>query len=369
MLALVPAASAGAQAPKPFRPKVTAEVTDASRKAGSRPGVRVTITKPVSDDALFASDITLPAQLRPNVTLLQHVCTPPQLKAKACPPSTRIGTAEAVTPLTKSPLTGGVYFANTGTPAPDAPGLELPYTSVFLTSGALSIRLDGALRLAAGGGLQSVFSNLPPTPLSRFSLTFFGGKGGTGGNFTAATDLCSSKRGRLNVHLTSAGKVTVNSRVPLVVPACSREPLVSATASGLAGRTPRLDLLVRRGPRSARLSTVRFELPRGLSLRRGALGDGAVAVADGRHLRAGAVTALDARTVQVRGLGSRGAMRMQLRLRGRALVATDALRARARRLQVSRLSRPNPLALPAVVRAGRLDGRRSAIALKVTGRA
>jgi hypothetical protein len=233
----------------------------------------------------------------------------------------------------------------------------------------LSIRLDGALRLASSGGLQSVFSNLPPTPLSRFTLTFFGGRGGKGGNFTAAFDLCSSKRGRLAVHLTSAGKVTRSSRVPLLVPACSREPLVSATAFGLAGRTPNLNLLVRRGPRGARLSTVRFELPRGLRLRRGALREAAVAVADGRHLRAGAVTALGARTVQVRGLGARGAQRVQLRLRGRALVATDALRARARRLQVSQLSRPNPLALQAVVRAARLDGRRSRIGLKVTGRA
>ena len=364
-----PATAAHAAATQ-FRPELTAQVLDpTARKTGSRPRVRIVITKPVDDAAMTGTAIVFPKQLQPVVTLLQHVCTPAQLKAGACPKSSQIGTAEAVTPLVKTPLKGPVYLANTGKPAPDEPGLELPYTTVFLASGALKLRLDGVLRLLPSGGLQSVFTGLPPTPLKRFTFTFFGGSHGKGGNFRAAFDLCSSRRGTLDVRLTSVTGVTRHSHVALGVPACSRSPLVSASAFGLAGDRPDLALRVRRGPRGGRLSTVRFELPHGLRLRTGALRGNASAIADGRRVRAARITALGSHIVQVRGLGGNGAAELRLHLYGRALVATSRLRAQARRLQISRIRKLNPLALGAVIRTGQLDGRRTKLALKVTGRA
>jgi hypothetical protein len=367
LLALGPAAAAQA-ATKRFRPKLSAQVLDrTARKAGSRPRVRIVITKPVDDAGLTGTEIVFPRQLQPVVTLLQHVCTPAQLQARACPKSSQIGTAEAVTPLTKTPLKGPVYLANTGKPAPDAPGLELPYTVVFLKSGSLSLRLDGVLRLLPSGGLQSLFTGLPPTPLKRFTFTFFGGSHGKGGNFRAAFDLCSSRRGSLDVHLTSQDGVVRHSHVPLEVPACSRDPLVSASAFGLAGDRPQLFARVRPGPRGAKLSTVRFELPDGLRLRPGELAGNASAIADGHRVDAGRVTALSSRTVQVRGLGRHGAELVRLHLYGRALEVTSRLRERARRLRTSRLRKLNPLKLPAVVRTGQHDGRRAKVSLEVTG--
>jgi hypothetical protein len=369
LLTLGPAAAAHA-ATKQFRPKLKASVLDrTARKKGSRPRVRIVITKPVDDLALTGTQIIFPKQLQPVITLLQHVCTPAQLKADACPKSSQIGTAEAVTPLVKTPLKGPVYLANTGTPAPDEPGLELPYTVVDLRSGALKLQLKGVLRLLPGGGLQSVFTGLPPTPLSRFTFTFFGGKHGEGGNFRAPFDLCSSRSGRLDVRLTSVAGTVRRSHVPLIVPACSRNPRASAAAFGLAGDDPLVDVDVRRGPRGAPLSTVRFELPRGLRLRPGALRGHAGARADGRPVDAGRITALSSRVVQVRGLGAHGADRVHLRLRHGALEVSSSLRRRAHHLEISRIRRLHPLKLPAVVRTGQHDGRRTKLSLKVTGRA
>ena len=369
LVALGPAAAAHA-ATKQFRPKLTASVLDrTARLTGSRPRVRIVITKPVDDLALTGTEIIFPKQLQPVVTLLQHVCTPAQLKASACPKSSQIGTAEAITPLVKTPLKGPVYLANTGTPAPDEPGLELPYTVVDLASGALKLELKGVLRLLPSGGLQSVFTGLPPTPLSRFTFTFFGGKHGKGGNFRAPFDLCSSRRGKLDVRLTSVAGTVRRSRVPLTVPACSRSPLVSSRSFGLAGDRPQIALRVRRAPRGGRLTTVRFELPRGISLRPGALRGNVSALADGRRVGADRITPLSRHSVQVRGLGRDGAETVRLHLYGRALLIGGRLRARAANLLVSRIRKLAPLELPAVVRTGQAHGRRTKIALKVTGNA
>jgi hypothetical protein len=114
---------------------------------------------------------------------------------------------------------------------------------------------------------------------------------------------------------------------------------------------------------------VRFELPRGLRLRPGALRGHAGARADGRPVDAGRITALSSRVVQVRGLGARGADRVHLRLRHGALEVSSSLRRRAHHLEISRIRRLHPLKLPAVVRTGRHDGRRTKLGLKVTGRA
>lgn len=129
-----------------------------------------------------------------------------------------------------------------------------------------------------------------------------------------------------------------------------------------------MDLYVRRGPRSARLSTVRFELPRGLSVRAGSLRGNVVATTGDKRVHRRAITALSSRVVQVRGLGSRGADRVHLRLRDVSLSVSPSLRSRARRLEVSRLTKLSPLKLPAVVRTGLHDGRRARIGLRVTGR-
>jgi hypothetical protein len=354
-----------------FRPKVSTSIEDPDVKApGSQPPFTTEITKPPTDAAL--KDVTLLASLglQPNPEALAvATCTPSQLAADACPASARIGTATAISPLLKDRLTGPVYLADIGTPAPEEPGVELPYLSTVLKGPGVSLRLDGQLRLSPEGGrLETHFTNLPDVPLSSFRLDIAGGSATRPGPFTAASDLCAIQYAPSDATLFGQGGQQVLQRPVLDAAACRKGALVAADASGLASSRPALAIDVGRTPSSAHaLRRVTIALPSGLRGRPTRSGRGVVIRVDGKRLARKHWTLSRAARLVVRVPGKGGAQRIKVGLGRGAIVPTDGLRAAARS-RLSDLSGARPVPLSVSVYTRELKGRQAKTTIRFDGR-
>jgi hypothetical protein len=354
-----------------FRPKVATSIEDPDVKAkDSQPPFTTQITKPPGDAAL--KDVTLLASvgLLPNPTALSAaICTADQLAADACPPSARIGRATAVSPLLQDKLTGPVYLADTGSPAPDEPGVELPYLSTVLKGPGVSLRLDGQLRLSPEAGrLEVHFTDLPDVPLSSFRLDVDGGSASKAGPFIAAADLCATEYAPSDSRLQSQAGQQVAQRPILDAAACRKGALLSADASGIASSQPRMAINIARVPSSAHaLRGVTVVLPAGLRGRPTRSGRGVVIRVDRKRLarRQWRMSRSGRITIRVPGRG--GAQTIRVGLSRGAIAPTDALRAQGRR-RLSGLSGAEPLELTVSVYTRELKGRRAKTTIGFDGR-
>lgn len=90
-----------------------------------------------------------------------------------CPPASKIGTVEIVTPLLDHPLRGGVYLAE---PYQNPFGSLLAiYIAVDDPASGVVIKLAGRVEVGAEGQLTTTFSETPQLPFSEFKLHFFEG--------------------------------------------------------------------------------------------------------------------------------------------------------------------------------------------------
>jgi hypothetical protein len=354
-----------------FRPQVHTSIEDPDSKAADgQPPLQTEITKPPNDAALADVTLLVSAAMQANpATLSDGICQPAQLAADACPPATRVGVASAVSPLLRDRLTGPVYLADVGAPAPDEPGVELPYVSVVLKAPGISLRLDGQLRLSPEAGrLEAHFTNLPDVPLSDFKLGFYGGRAGHVGPFTNVVDLCAAEFAPSDAALLSQAGQRSEQRPVLDAAACRQGALVAGAASGLASSRPRMSVDVARSPSSAHaLRRVTVVVPKGLAARPARAGAGVAVRVDGRRLSRRHWSLSKAGKLVVRVPGKGGAQRIKVALTRGVIVPTDGLRARAR-TRMSDLSGARPVPLTLSVSTTELTGKRARTAIEVDGR-
>jgi hypothetical protein len=140
-----------------------------SIKHGGYPSLRATYKPRARDANLSAVSVTLP----PSVFLAQEhidsVCTHAQFNAGNCPPGSIYGRAQAVTPLLDQPLGGPVYLRSSRTAVPDL--------VADLRGRGIEIEVPGRIDTSRGG-MRANFETLPDAPVSRFTMTLFGGKRG-----------------------------------------------------------------------------------------------------------------------------------------------------------------------------------------------
>jgi hypothetical protein len=354
-----------------FRPKVSTSIEDPKVKAAnSQPPFQTEITKPATDAALKDVDVLVSAAMQANPAALSDaICQPEQLAADACPASANVGTASAVSPLLQDRLTGPVYLSNIGTPAPDEPGVELPYVSVVLKGPGVSLRLDGQLRLSPEAGrLEAHFTNLPDVPLSDFKLGFYGGRPGHVGPLTNVADLCAAEFAPSDATLLSqAGQRSVQQPV-LDAAACRQGALVAGAASGLASARPRLSVDIGRQPSSAHaLRQATVVLPPGLRARPSRAGSGIVVLVDGKRLSRTRWSLSRSGKLVVRVPGKGGAQRIKAAFSRGSMVPTDSLR-RSARSRMSDLSGARPVPLSLSVYTTELKGKRAKTTIEVDGR-
>jgi hypothetical protein len=354
-----------------FRPRVHTSIEDPDVKAANgQPPFQTEISKPSTDAALADVTLLVSAAMQANpATLSEGICQPAQLAADACPPATRVGTASAVSPLLQDRLTGPVYLADIGTPAPDEPGVELPYVSVVLKAPGVSLRLDGQLRLSPEAGrLEAHFTNLPDVPLSDFKLGFYGARPGHVGPFTNVADLCAAEFAPSDATLLSQAGQRSEQQPVLDAAACRQGALVAGQASGLASSRPRMSVDIGRQPSSAHaLRRATVVLPSGLRARPSRAGSGIVVVVDGKRLARKRWSLSRSGKLVVRVPGKGGAQRIKVAFSRGSMVPTDGLR-RTARSRMSDLSGARPVPLALSVYTTELKGKQAKTTIEVDGR-
>lgn len=233
----------------PFSPKVSGSVGGAGQTAkGGHPAVTVAVTQAAGQAAAQSVSVTLPSQIGADIARLNVACPADQAQANQCPPSARVGTATAVTPLLSSPLTGPVLLVS-------PPGGGLPGLRVDL-GGQLSLSLPGDIALSSTGRIVSTFATVPDLPLSRFELALSGGDAGT---LLNTADLCGSNPTATGAFVAHSGAHATDSAV-LGVTGCGGSGGGGAGSSGGAGHGAGGQSLSHANARRARHYAVRAKL-------------------------------------------------------------------------------------------------------------
>lgn len=163
-----------------FKPKLGMRLRGGSKR-GDYPSLRATFAaRGFGDSNLKRIDVTMPHSEFLAQNHIKTVCTRPQFEAERCPPGSVYGHAIAYTPLFDEPLRGDVYLRSSSH--------RLPDLVASLRSGAIRIVLEGKIG-PAKQGIRALFDNLPDAPVTRFTMTLNGGKGGL---LVNSANICAS---------------------------------------------------------------------------------------------------------------------------------------------------------------------------------
>ena len=139
----------------------------------SHPSLKATLTARPGDANIASAQVKLPKSAFLDNAHIGTPCTRPQFTAKQCPASSVVGYASATTPLLGYELTGSVYLRSN--PAHKLPDLVVGFNGP--ASQPIEIELAGKTD-SVKGALRNTFEAVPDVPVTKFSLTLFGGKKG-----------------------------------------------------------------------------------------------------------------------------------------------------------------------------------------------
>jgi hypothetical protein len=162
-----------------FAPKVALGLKGGSRR-GDFQRLKVTVTPRVTDAGIASAAVTLPPSIFLAQSHIRAVCTRGQSAADACPAGSIVGAVSAQTPLLSETLEGPLYLRSSGNPLPDL-------VAVLRGAGGIRIVLEGRVD-SFQGGLRGSFEGLPDAPVSKFTMTIFGGR--KRGILVGAENLC-----------------------------------------------------------------------------------------------------------------------------------------------------------------------------------
>jgi hypothetical protein len=180
-----------------FAPKLAMKLTGAKEtKVGGHPGIEATVTQRPGEAALKSAEVTLPLSLAldPDHAASENLCEYADGLADRCPQKSVIGTATAISPLLKAPLTGKVFFVK-GVRTDPKSGRQIRTLPTLLLElrGEVAINLRATSSVPDNKHLVSTFSMIPDAPISSFQLKLDSGKNGIlvvtdGADVCAATE-------------------------------------------------------------------------------------------------------------------------------------------------------------------------------------
>lgn len=177
-------------------------------KRGGHPRLRAIVTPRPGDANISSAAVTLPPSLFLEQKNIRDICTRAQAQGNACPPGSVVGSARAQTPLLAEPLEGPVYLR--------ASSNLLPDLVAVLRWRGVQIVLEGRID-SHRGGLRGVFEGLPDAPVTKFTMTIFGGR--KRGILVNAENLCRRRKagvarfiGQNNLGLATKPKLTVKCK-------------------------------------------------------------------------------------------------------------------------------------------------------------
>lgn len=148
-----------------FKPSLKVQLFGPTKRA-KNPRLKATLTTRKGDANIGRTALRLPKALFLEQSHIGTVCTRPQLASHTCPTASVYGKAWAKSPLLDKKLQGKVYLVSSDN--------ELPDLLVDLR-GQVEIYLRGVIS-GKGGGLKTVFHEVPDVPVSKFVLNMKGGK-------------------------------------------------------------------------------------------------------------------------------------------------------------------------------------------------
>ncbi len=263
------------------------------------PGVGLQLSNPVADSPTgLRTELTLPEETGPDQPVQAPIesatvempvgigFSPGGAKALAtcsdaqvglgngfearCPPASRVGSVEFVTPAVTGALGGALYLGE------ERPGRPFRVFVVIEVAGA-AVKFVAALEVAEGSGrLTTVLNGLPPLPVNRIAMSFDGGPDALLASPLGCGPVSTEARfvpygGGPQVD-SSAG-VAILPVPPLT--ACAAPPfsprMEVAVPARRAGRPTSFSATVLRGQGEQLPSRLSMTLPAGLSARLGAL--------------------------------------------------------------------------------------------------
>jgi hypothetical protein len=190
-----------------YGPKLRLNLTGGVQRRG-HPAVHAVLMTKAGEANSRVIRVTLPKGELLDNAHIGTVCTRVQFAAENCPAASRIGQAQADSPLLDKPLTGTVYLRSSSHSLPD-----------------LAIDLQGQFHIEVSGRIQSVdsrlqttFESVPDVPVSEFKLDLLGGAKGLLQN---ATGLCGTHKSA-TVQMTGQNGKRANSTISLN-PACGSQ--------------------------------------------------------------------------------------------------------------------------------------------------
>ncbi|MGN6276243.1 MAG: hypothetical protein ACTHNP_09995 [Solirubrobacterales bacterium] len=197
-----------------YSPKLKLFLKGSTRRSGN-PAVKAVLTQPAHQANTAGATVILPSSEFIDQSHINNPCTRVQFNENACPKSSILGTARAITPLLDQPLEGPVYFRSNGGER------ELPDIVADL-HGQIHITLVGFIDSVEKKGteisrVRTRFQNVPDAPVTKFTISLFGGKRSLIENHA---NLCRGKH-RAKITLKAQnGKVSKQS--PVIGTSCTK---------------------------------------------------------------------------------------------------------------------------------------------------
>jgi hypothetical protein len=198
-----------------YSPKLKLSFKGATRRSGN-PAVKAVLTQPANQANTAGATVILPSSEFIDQSHINNPCTRVQFNENACPASSILGTARAVTPLLDQPLEGPIYFRSNGGER------ELPDIVADL-HGQIHITLVGFIDSVQKKGTEISrvrvrFQNVPDAPVTKFTTSFFGGKKGLIENHV---NLCQGTHRAKLVFTGQNGRVSKSS--PVIGTSCKKK--------------------------------------------------------------------------------------------------------------------------------------------------
>jgi len=200
-----------------YTPKLKLSFKGSTKRSGN-PSVKAVLTQPSRQANTKSVKVVLPSSEFIDQSHIDNPCTRVEFNKGACPPGSVLGTARAVTPLLDQPLEGPVYFRSNGGER------ELPDIVADL-HGPIHIILVGFIDSVQKKGteisrIRTRFQNVPDAPVTKFTISFFGGKRSLIENHV---NICGAKH-RARTRFTAQNGLKKNANPAIAVSCAGRHP-------------------------------------------------------------------------------------------------------------------------------------------------
>jgi hypothetical protein len=157
--------------------------------------------------------VDLPKQLPSELRTLQKACPDSTFNTNpaACPATSRVGRAKAITPILPVPLTGPAYFVSHG-------GAKFPELIIVLQGYGVTIELHGETFIQRSGITSSTFRTIPDQPVTSFELTL---PQGPYSALAANGNLCKSKLA-MPTAFTAQNGLVIHQSTKIAVTGCPK---------------------------------------------------------------------------------------------------------------------------------------------------